>query len=72
MRNQKMQTKFNRRRKKHGELSIDGFVRGHLDSGSTLCFPVKELQGKTESSSFIDTRVVYRSARNDDCRDDSL
>ena len=39
---------------------------------STLYFPVKKSLDKTESSSFIDTRVVYRSARNDDCRDDSL
>ncbi len=45
---------------------------GHLDSGSTLHFPVKKFPEKTESSYFIDTRVIYRFARNDDCRDDSL
>ena len=27
---------------------------------------------KTEAAYFIDIRVIYRSARNDDCRDDSL
>ncbi len=45
---------------------------GHLDSGPTLHFPVNEFPEKTESSCFIDTRVIYRSARNDDYRDDSL
>ena len=44
---------------------------GHLDSGSTLHFLFKKFPEKTESSCFIDTRVTYRSARNDDSRDDS-
>ncbi len=45
---------------------------GHLDSGSTLYFLFMKFPEKTESGYFIDTRVVYRSARNDDSRDDSL
>ena len=45
---------------------------GHLDSGSTLHFPVKKFPEKTESSNFTDTWVINRSARNDAYRDDSL
>ena len=45
---------------------------GHLDSGSTLHFLVNKFPEKTESSYFTDTRVICRSARNDDCREDSL
>ena len=42
-----------------------------LDSGSTLHVPVRKFPETTESSCFIDTRGTYRSARNDDRRDDS-
>ncbi len=45
---------------------------GHLDSGSALHVPVKKFPEATESGCFIDTRGIYRSARNDDLRDDSL
>ena len=45
---------------------------GHQDSGSTLHFLFKKFPEKTESSHFIDTRFIYRSAWNDDGRDDSL
>ena len=44
---------------------------GHLDSGSTLHVPVKKFPEATESSCFIDIWGTYRSARNDDRRDDS-
>ncbi len=44
---------------------------GRLDSGSTLHVPVKKFPETTESSYFIDTRSAYRSARNDDRRNDS-
>ncbi len=44
---------------------------GSLDSGPTLHVPVKKFPETTESSYFIDTRATYRSARNDDRREDS-
>ncbi len=44
---------------------------GHLDSGSALHVPVRKFPEATESSCFIDTWGTYRSARNDDRRDDS-
>ncbi len=44
---------------------------GRLDSGSALHVPVRKFPETTESSYFIDTRGTYRSARNDDRRDDS-
>ena len=48
-----------------------GFQFGRLDSGSTLHVPVGKFPETTESSYFIDTRDTYRSAWNDDRRDDS-
>ena len=44
---------------------------GHLDSGSTLHVSVGKFPEATESGCFIDTRGTYRSAWNDDRRDDS-
>ena len=61
--------------RKHGRRNSSeglGSKFGHLDSGSTLHFLFKKLPEKTESNCFIDTWVIYRSARNDDCRGDSL
>ncbi len=37
----------------------------YLDSGSTLYFLFEKFPEKMESRYFIDTRVLYRSARND-------